>query len=172
MKKTAKVISTAAGLLAAITGNTFAKDNGTAQFNSVRESVNMVQSLANKVDDKSVQQLFEKVFQLSQKINQLNASLVKDKFKISPEQFYILVTIRDLLDLNSTILVDKHEARIMSEFRTEYRAYTNSIVELDLSIARVKEKLNMVKVLDIEGLEISETELAQINQAAKERAAR
>ena len=69
-------------------------------------------------------------------------------------------------------MVDKHEARIMSKFRTQYRAYTNSIVELDLSIARVKEKLNMVKVLDIEGLEISETELAQINQAAKERAAR
>ncbi|WHP46410.1 hypothetical protein QMO40_07175 [Mannheimia bovis] len=165
-------MTTAAGLLAAITGNSFAKDDKSIQLNNVHESVQLVQSLASKVDDVSVQRLFDKVFQLSQKINQLNVSIIQDKFKLSPERFQLLVVIRDLLNLNSTILVEKHEERIRKEFRTQYQAYTNSIIELDYSIARVKEKLNIVRVIDIEGLEISESELAEINSAAKEYAVR
>ncbi|QIM63166.1 hypothetical protein A1D29_07660 [Pasteurellaceae bacterium Orientalotternb1] len=172
MKKAIQKFTTAASLLAAITGNAIAKDTGTTQFENVRESVSLVRSLVTKVDDKSVKELFDKVLELSQKINQLNARLVQDKFKISLMQFQILSVIRDLLDFNSTILVDKHEKRIMNEFRTQYRAYTNSIVELDHSIARVKEKLNLVKVVRLDGLEMSATELARINQAAKDRAVR
>lgn len=172
MKKAIQKLTTAASLFAMITGNAVAKNNDTTQFESVQESVNMVHSLVTKVDDKSVKELFDKVLLLSQKINQLNARLVQDKFKITPMEFRILSVIRDLLDLNSTILVDKHEERIMNEFRTQYRAYTNSIVELDHSIARVKEKLNLVQVVSVDDLDISATELAEINQAAKERAAR
>lgn len=174
MKKiaTTKVITVATSLLSAITGNADAKQHNTEQLNSVRESVSMMQSLANKADDVSVRELFNKVLQLSQKIDQLNASLIQDKFKISPEQFDILMAIRTLLDLNSTILVDKHEARIMSEFSKQYRAYTNSIVELDYSLARVKEKSGLVKVNNIGDLEMSAVDLTAINQAAKERTIR
>lgn len=172
MKKSVKAMTAAAGLLAVITGNSFAKDNGITQLNSVRETVQKVQSLATKVDNDSVQKLFDKVLQLSHQINQLNASLIQNKYKISQEQFYILAVIRDLLDLNSTILVDKHETRIMNEFRSQYQTYTNSIVELDYSIARVKEKLNLVKVISIDGLDMSATDLDEINLAAKERSVR
>lgn len=167
--KAKKAVTVAVGLLSALTGNVSAKDNDTAQFNSVRESVSMVQSLADKVDDKSVKTLFDKVLQLSQKINQLNASLIQNKFKIGLARFNILVVIRDLLDLNSTILVNKHEIRIRNEFRAQYQAYTNSIIELDYSIARVKEKLGRVEVKNIDGLEFSATDLEEINQAAKDR---
>ncbi len=142
--------------------------NSSNQFEILRQEVRQIHTLTKS--GATLSTIFVALEKLSSSITQINDNLAKQDFKMNKERFDLLLVIRELLDINSTLLVEKYEQQIWTEYKQIYRQYASSIAQLDLSIYQVRERLDLVNVVKIDGLTLSENELNDIHQQLQQRA--
>ncbi|STO64456.1 Uncharacterised protein [Haemophilus parahaemolyticus] len=162
MKKTFKAITAAATLLASITSN--AQDT---HINALEQNATKIHQLAKS--DAELSQIFIALEKLTSSIDEVSLGIKAKQLHLDKARLKELTIIRHLLDMNSTLLVTKYEQAIRSEYRQTYRQYASSIRQLDDAMLPAKEKFGLLNVAHIEGLDVSEQELAEINLAAEKR---
>ena len=75
--------------------------------------------------------------------------------------------LRQLLDFTSSLLISKYEQEIFFKYRTQYRAYSNAVAQLDLAIFKIRERRGLVKVEQFADLNLTQAEYDDISEAAK-----
>lgn len=160
MKFTAKATTVAAMLLATITGNE------PKQATPIQEVAHLVTNLNESTQqiDISVEQVFDSLSQLANSIQNLNAFLVNNKFKLKSNKYDELIHIRRLLDVSSSLMVSKYEDLIFETYFETYRKYSNAIANLDLNIYKINEKQGKVSIVNIAKLGLSADEINAIEQ--------
>lgn len=167
LKKLTKNVTVATALLSSMTGGNFAIAKE-SQLDSVQQYADRVHSLAKR--EASVEEVFIALSKLTESIEKVTAFLEQKKFKLPKSSFSTLLTIRQLLDLNSSLLIAKYEADILSTYRNTYRQYSVSIKHLDDSIYQLREKSGYIEVIEIKDLTLTEDDLNKIHHQAKTRA--
>lgn len=167
MKTLKKFVKTtvASALLAGLMGNVQAE----SPFQSVTENANSIRQLAKQ--EATDVEIFAALSQLTASIMNVVESLTEKRFKLENSKFETLVVLRSLLDFTSSFVVEKYEEAIWGEYQKEYRAYSRSISQLDTVIFKIREKKGLIRRVVLEELSLSETELAEIDNAAKQRSA-
>ena len=165
MKTLKKFVKTtvASTLLAGLMGNT----QVVSPFQSVTENANSIHQLAKQ--DATEVEIFTALSLLTESIVNVVDSLTEKRFKLKDSKFETLLVLRSLLDFTSSFVVDKYEEAIWGEYQSQYRAYSRSIGRLDMVIFKIREKKGLIHRVAVEGLSLSDDELAEIDKAAKQR---
>lgn len=166
LKKLTKNVTVATALLSSMTGGNFvaAKES---QLNSVQQYADKVHSLAKR--EASVEEVFIALSNLTTSIEKVTTFLEQKKFKLPKSSFNTLLAIRQLLDINSSLLIAKYEANILSAYRNTYRQYSVSLKHLDDAIYNVREKLGTIEVVEVKDLSLTQDDLNKIHHQAKTR---
>lgn len=167
MKTLKKFVKTtvASALLAGLMGNAQA----VSPFQSVTENANSIHQLAKQ--DATEVEIFAALSRLTASIVNVVDSLTEKRFKLKDSKFETLLVLRSLLDFTSSFVVDKYEDAIWGEYQQQYRTYSSSISRLDMVIFKIREKKGLIRCVAVEGLSLSDDELAAIDKAAKQRSA-
>ena len=125
MKKTV-----ATTLLTGLLGSGSATAN--APWQSVQDDAGCVHQLVKS--DAKADDVFVALVKLSHSVEKMTSALKAVKFKLKDSKFNTLLMLRQLLDFNSSLLISKYEQDIFFKYRTQYRAYSNAVAQLDLAV--------------------------------------
>lgn len=118
-------------------------------------------------NDAKADEVFVALAKLSDSVNKMTGVLKALKFKLKDNKFNTLLMLRQLLDFNSSLLINKYEKEIFSQYRTQYRAYSNALAQLDLAIFKIRERRGLVKTTHFADLNLTQAQYNDISEAAK-----
>lgn len=163
LKNFAKKTTAATTLLLGLLGSGSATAN--APWQAVQDDAGCVHQLVKS--DAKADDVFVALVKLSHSVEKMTGALKAVKFKLKDSKFNTLLMLRQLLDFNSSLLISKYEQDIFFKYRTQYRAYSNAVAQLDLAIFKIRERKGLVKVAQFADLNLTQAEYDDISEAAK-----
>ncbi len=128
---------------------------------SVTQTVNQIRFLV--ADKSQANALFDKVADLTVSVSNLYEIVSEHKEQITLDGFYLLDMTNSLLNMSFELV--KHNFTEEELFTTYYkpmRAFSDAISRLEIVTTTIKDRLGLIKRVQIKGLELSRAEIEKL----------